>query len=203
MDISWLLKSLCTKDEFYIFLISLTAAWSCDYFKIVEIPWLLMLLYVFLCLSLLRFFWKYGQARIKKASAKAKERKEKQEEKEREQGEYAALIDTHIIGMDIMHKFDALIAISKFPSVPNRPYEIMVKNSNFCSLINYTDSFNNPFFIYENGGYIPLLIVKKQNDYCTLKFNAQFYNLIKSHSVEIVNEFRKKYPTQYVQIIGK
>lgn len=197
MDFTWLLKSLCSKDEFYIFLISLTVALTCDYFKIVDMPWLLVLLYVFLSLTFICFLCKWMRLRINKAKDVAKKKHASQLEKlEREK-----LINIHFVGMDVVHKIEALAVISQIPPVPDTTYDIVVKDSFKYRLTNYDDGYNNPFYIQVNMGYYTLVYVTKQSDYSVLHFDPLFYNLIKSHEDDIINEYAIKYPEQYNRIM--
>lgn len=198
MDFSWLLKSLCSKDEFYIFLVSLTVALSCEYFNISDIPWLLMLLYSFLILSFIRFVWTYCNAKHKKAQAKAQKVRKIAEE----QAEYSRLIEIHFIGMDVKHKMEALEVIDELPTLPNFPYTFISKEPFKYGITHYYESFNNPFNVSVNGSYIQLVTTTKQQDYCTITFNnAQFFNLIKENAERIREDFMKKYPELYNQII--
>lgn len=197
MDFSWLLKSLCSKDEFYIFLVSLTVALSCEYFNISDIPWLLILLYVFLTLSFIRFVWTYYKTKYKKAQVKSKEAREFEER----QAEYSRFIDVHFIGMDVRHKMEALAVIKQLPATPNDPYTFISKEPFRYSITHYYESFDNPFCINVHMGYLQLVTTTKQQDYCTILFNAQFFDLISNNGEKIVEEFKEEYPDQYNQII--
>ena len=58
MDFEWLLKSLLSKDNLYIFVLSLTIALLLNYFKLSNIPWLLLFLIAFVTLTPLWFIIK-------------------------------------------------------------------------------------------------------------------------------------------------
>ena len=87
-------------------------------------PWLLVLLYIFLSLTFICFLWKWMWLRINKAKDIAKKKHVSQLEKlEREK-----LINIHFVGMDVVHKIEALVVISQLPPVPDTTYDIVVKD---------------------------------------------------------------------------
>ena len=77
MDFEWLIKSLLSKDNLYIFVLSLTIALSLNYFNLSNIPWLLLFLIAFVTLTLLWLIIKKAYCffynRIKALKRKIKE----------------------------------------------------------------------------------------------------------------------------------
>lgn len=184
MDFEWLLKSLLSKDNLYIFVLSLTIALSLNYFNLSNIPWLLLFLIAFVILTPLWFIIKktchffYNWIKLTKRNRK-------------ETAEINRLINIAFIGMDITYKMEALNIIRKYTVSPYDKYRFIVKEPHKFTYSKYTSTHNNPFIIDMTFSYYYLLSVNEQYGYSIIKFDPLFYKLIVKHSDEIISGYGK------------
>ena len=181
MDFEWLIKSLLSKDNLYIFVLSLTIALSLNYFNLSNIPWLLLFLIAFVTLTLLWLI-------IKKAYCFFYNRIKALKRKIKETTEINRLINIAFIGMDVTYKVEALNIIRKYIKSPYDRYEFIVKEPHKFAYSKYISTHNNPFFINMRFAYYPLLSVNEQYGYSIIKFDPLFYKLIVKHSDEIMED---------------
>lgn len=184
MDFEWLLKNLLSKDNLYIFAISLTIALSLYYFNLSNIPCLLLFLIAFVTLTPLWLIIKKAYRFFYNWIKKTKRNRE-------ETTEINRLINIAFIGMDVTYKVEALKIIRKYTKSPYDKYEYIVKKPHNFAYSKYTSTHNNPFFIDMRFSYHPLLSVNEQYGYSVIKFDPLFYKLIVKHSDEIMREYGK------------
>ena len=184
MYFEWMFTSLVSKSNLYIFVLSLTIALLLNYFKLSNIPWLLLFLIAFVTLTPLWFI-------IKKACHFFYNWIKKTKGNIEETAEIKRLINIAFIGMDVIYKVEALNIIKKYTKSPYDKYEFIVKEPHKFAYSKYTSTHNNPFIIDMRFSYYPLLSVNEQYGYSIIKFDSLFYKLIVKHSDEIMREYGK------------
>jgi hypothetical protein len=191
MDLLGLFKSLLSKDTFYIAVFALTVGLSSGYFNWTDVPWLLIFLYTFIGVSLIRWlFYKIKDWVARYNRSRKEKTAEKQRFKEREN-----LIDRHLIGMSIEAKYAALKVIEEIKPMKDNHLEFVIRNPyEYQQVCGRSDYYNNPYKIDVPLGCFFIIEVNRQREYCTVIFNEKFYNYLKDNAESINIEMNEKYP---------
>jgi len=180
-----LIKGKVSKQEIYIALIAITIAWSLTYFNVVQVPCLLLFLYIFLSVCTLLLLYRVCRKILYRIEAKIKENKRTQRINKD--------IGMAFIGMGIEYKMDALKIIKYAKPASNDIYTYIVTPECQEHLMFCYEGFNP--FQFQKYHYIRSFITwHRQNDYAIAKFERHFYTLIKEHAKEIEEEFANKFP---------